>query len=124
MTAIVLTINDSRVDFGHVWVHMQDVTGKRSVVYSAVVPFSNCIEVFDPHRAKPNKQSWREYLMREVADLGTFILGAYFENMAKLVGDTAQGYCWVVATLDDVVEEDEAVKLKGRALVFDPTRAV
>ena len=117
-----LTINGTPLEFGHAWVHMQDADGKDTVHYCAAVQKPSCIDVFDPHKSKQDDHSWKDFLMEQVDELGTFILGAYFENMAKTVENETSVYQWVIATLDDVLENEETIELHGQAVIFDPKR--
>jgi len=117
-----LTVNGFSLEFGHSWVHMQNIDEKNSASYCATVLKSFCIDVFDPHKSKQNDISWKDFLIEQVDELGTFILGAYFENMAKIIEDNSSGYQWVIATLDDVLENEETIELHGQAVKFDPKR--
>jgi hypothetical protein len=122
MNAISLFINDSQFDVGLAWVHMQEIEGKENASYRVIVPKSHCVSVFDPRNSKQSEISWKEFLMEEVDALGTFILSGYFENMAKINGCATKGCPWVIATLDDVVEDAETIELLGKAVVFDQKR--
>lgn len=122
MKAISLLINDSQFDVGLAWVHMQETEGKETAAYRVIVPKPHCVRVFDPRNSKSSDISWKEFLMQEVEELGTFILGSYFENMAKINERATKGCPWVIATLDDVVENAEMIELLGKAVVFDNSR--
>ncbi len=122
MCLATLTVDNMVLGFGHAWVHMQSTDGKQSAPYCARAAKSICFEIFDPRHTKPAEKSWKEFLIANVDEFGTFLLSAYLENMARVVKDEASGYQWVIATLDDVFESEETIELHGKAVVFDPKR--
>lgn len=122
MENIRLMINGLILGFGHVWVHMQDIESKINAKYSVTVPRCHWKEVFDPHNSKPNELAWKDFLVHQVEVMGTFVLGAYFKNMARIVDDDSHGFQWVIATLDDVVDSTDSIELKGKAVIFDQNR--
>ena len=122
MEKCTLTIDGTAIDFGHAWVHMQNIEGKQTASYRATIRKPWWDEVFDPRKSKPLDASWKQFLMQQVDEFGTFFLGDYFRSMATIAESRLSGYKWVISTLDDVVENEDQLELHGRAVIFDPRR--
>lgn len=119
MTEITLEINQQKEAFAAVWVHLQDAHAN-SVPYKIRVPASNIIRVFDPSGMKDADESWTAYIRKMIGDLGTFIVEGYIENMASLCGEQNKAYKWVIASVDNVYENESGIEVVGRAVPFKP----
>lgn len=115
-----LTITDSRVDIGEVWVHLKNECVLDSLPYKAWIPVSSLNIVFDPYLTKPETQPWSDFILSQVESLGTFIFSAYIDSMRTIMGSEKKGYFWVIATLDAVTGYPEGIELRGQAERFDP----
>jgi len=63
---------------------------------------------------------WSTFIEAQVNDLGTFIFEAYIESMKALIGNRLQNSReWVLATLDEVRQSEDAIEIIGQALRFD-----
>ncbi len=116
-----LRIDDTEESFGRVWVHIRDPGTEHSVPYRARVAMSDVDFVFDA-TDKGATISWNEYLREETSELGSMMLSCYFAKMRQITGETEAGYRWVIATLDSVVEDEDAIELRGRAIPFDASK--
>jgi hypothetical protein len=62
------------------------------------------------------------FLRDEVRDYGTFIVSGWFEALKERAAQGASRWEWVIATVDEVSEDGEAIKIVGRAERFEPQR--
>ena len=100
--------------------HVQDADSQLNVPYLVEIPNQYLDAVFDVDIGQG--ESWSDFLRDEVADLGSAMLDGYFLKMAQISGKVREKCSWVIATLDKVIERDQAVELHGRALPFDRER--
>jgi len=119
-----ISIDGQQADFGNVWVHLQSVEKKLSAPYRIAVPIALVHSIFDPHSTRPNGTGWAEHIQNHVDEFGTFILGGYIKSMLKHSGTAQKGYSWVIATLDEVVANNDFVELCGMAIQFDKDRGI
>ncbi|MEZ6136186.1 MAG: hypothetical protein R3C53_14930 [Pirellulaceae bacterium] len=116
-----LIIDGFHESFGRVWVHIQDPGTCQIVEYRVRVAESVVDSVFDA-TDKESGVSWDEYLREEVNELGTAMLSRYFSNMSQIAEATEEGYRWVIATLDSVIEDADGIELVGRAIPFESSK--
>jgi hypothetical protein len=92
------------------------------VCHRISVPLGFAQQLFDPFFTKTASMNWPAFIQVQVRDLGTFILEGYVESMKELVGNNLENsWEWVLATVDDVRQSEDAIEIVGRALPFDPS---
>ena len=120
MNSIELEVDGKRHGFHEVWVHLQDVSHKHSVDYRISVAATYVHPVFDPYSTKGPESSWPNFIQNTIEELGTFIVEAFIDNIGVFVGKQERAYLWVIATVDETVETENGIDLKGRAVRFLP----
>ena len=120
MNKATLTVDGVPVSFSNLWVHTQDVSSVPHVEYRARVMAGFVDQVFDDLE-KDSNITWGEYVLEEVSEYRG-ILAHYFARICKLTGDKQSYYHWVIATLDAVIEDENGIELRGKAVAFDPSR--
>lgn len=118
MGEIKLEIDEGVERFRTVWVHLQNVSESESVGYRIVVPRSCTPQVFDPGNTRNADTSWPVFIQSLVAELGTFVVEGFVENISNIVEDREREYRWVIATVDKVLETERGIELLGRAVPF------
>jgi|688.fasta_scaffold1255740_1 hypothetical protein len=118
-----LRIGDDLESFGNVWVHIQDPGTTPTTSYRARIAKNSLDFVFDA-TDKDTAASWEEYLCDETRELGSAMLSCYFAKMSQIAVAIEGGYRWVIATLDTVIEDDDGIELRGRAIRFDSSKFV
>lgn len=118
MDEIKLEIDGSVERFRTVWVHLQNVGELESVEYRIVVSQSCVPEVFDPSNTRASETSWPVFIQRAVAELGTFVVEGFVENISHIVEDREREYRWVIATVDKILETERGIELVGRVVPF------
>ena len=68
-----LTISQEAMDFESVWVRVQTPRHSDTVPYSIAVTYDYVGELFDA-TDKAEAESWNDYLLNEVAELGSAML--------------------------------------------------
>jgi hypothetical protein len=118
-----LRINGVAVSWSSVWVHMQDSEKRKKPAYPyiAIAPIEYAKQIFDPHRTRAESVNWSKFVTPLIDEFGTFIVGAYFDQMASLSTSKVEGrgYEWVIATVDDIIEREHSIHMIGRAVKFD-----
>lgn len=118
MGEIKLEIDGNVERFRTVWVHLQNVSELESVGYRIVVSKSCAPQVFDPSNTRDSETSWPVFVQRLVAELGTFVVEGFVENISNIVDDREREYRWVIATVDKTLETERGIELVGRAVPF------
>ena len=121
MTKATLTVDGVPVSFSNLWIQFQDVSAVPHVEYRARVMTDYVGHVFDDPE-KGSNITWGEYVYDEVSEYGSGILRHYFARIRELTGDEQSYYHWVIATLDAVVEDENGIEFRGKAVAFDPSR--
>jgi hypothetical protein len=121
MTDIKLQIDGRELGFERLWVHMQDPHRASPVPYRISVPLAAAQEIFDPHYTKAVDKDWTTFIKDQVRDLGGFILDGYLDGMKAILGNNSKSsWEWVLATVDDVHQSEDAIEIVGQAVPFDP----
>ena len=120
MDEFTLEIDGKREHFGAVWVHLQEPNDVYSASYTVTVPKWCLEEILDPYIAKKENESWKAYIQRNIEDFGTFIVEEHLKAMADYLGEKKSSYRWVIATVDNIAEEEEYLKFFGRTVPFRP----
>jgi hypothetical protein len=118
MNRIRFEIDGKPHGFHEVWVHLQDVSRQKSVEYRISVPTNYVRQVFDPYSTKAPESSWAYFIRWMIVDLGTFIVEGFIDQMGAIVGMNDKVYLWVIATVDEVVETENGIELRGQAVPF------
>jgi hypothetical protein len=122
MTDIKLQIDGRELGFEKLWVHMQDPHRASPVSYRISVPLAAAQEIFDPYYTKAVDKDWTMFIRDQIRDLGSFILDGYIDGMKAIIGnDRKSAWEWVVATVDDVHQSENAIEIVGQAVPFDPS---
>ena len=121
MTSIKLEIDGQELGFEKLWVHMQDPYRAQPVPYRISVPLAAAQEVFDPYCTRAFDKDWATFIKEQIGDLGGFILDGYINGMKAILGnDRKNAWEWVLATMDDVRQSEDAIEIVGQAVPFDP----
>lgn len=120
MNEIKIEIDRKQHGFHEVWVHLQDVRHQKSVEYRISVAAAHIRQVFDPYSTKEPEAPWATFIQGMVADLGTFIVEGFIDNITAILGEREKVLIWVIATVDKVVETEKGIDLTGRAVPFVP----
>lgn len=118
MNDIKLEIEGTEENFRAVWVHLQRIKDQNSSEFRILVPISYATQVFDPFKTKGENTSWTNYIETMITQFGTFIVEAFFQTSAAIVGDRERAYKWVIASVDTVSETEEEIELIGRVVPF------
>ena len=121
MNAPTIVIGVTTIPFAAAWVHLKS-RPLRPVGYEIRVPRSLWEFVFDPGARKPESCGWTEFLWSDLRDLGTFIMDGWLKSMAEHSPSAACHWEWVIATVDAIGEDGDALRIAGRAERFDPSR--
>jgi hypothetical protein len=121
MTKVELKVSGVNTNFGSVWVHITEVDPLTSLPYCAKIGKESIDYVFDA-QDKVTEVSWNDYLLSEISELGSSMLSLYFTKMCKLSEDNETDYKWLIATLDNVVEDANGITLEGKAIPFDSNK--
>ena len=116
---ITLEIDGKSEPFNIIWIHLQRVR-ETSVDFRVRVAQELLRPVFDPYETKETHQSWRAFILKAVAELGSFAVEGYFRTMAKAAGQEKGTYRWVIASIDDIAENSLGLEIVGRAVPFVP----
>ena len=121
MTSISLEIDGREIGIDKAWVHLQDPYRATSKQYRISIPISDAQRIFDPYITKGADTTWATHIANHVREIGTFILQGYIDNIKLILGVTGQSnWEWVLATMDDVRESDDAINIVGRAIPYNP----
>jgi len=115
-----LEVDGKRHGFHEVWVHLQDVSHKNSVDYRIRVAATYVHQVIDPYSTKGPENSWANFILETIREFGTFSVEGFIENIGAIIGNREKAYLWVIATVDETLETENGIDLKGRAVPFLP----
>lgn len=114
------TIGGASVPFAAAWVqlksHPHDPTE-----YEVRVPRALCPAVFDPGAERAESLSWSEFLRSEAEEYGPFV-GDWLRVLSKHCPSEVRRWEWVIATVDQIVEHEDYIRIAGRAERFEPQR--
>ena len=115
-----LAINAQRCHLGTVWVHLQRLKSGPVAFYNVDIPLSRAEQIFGAR--KPEFPSWTNQVWDDIANYGTFIIENYFQDKTKLTNEQRGSYEWVIATVDDIIELEDVIRLSGKAVPFHRDR--
>lgn len=115
-------IDKTPAPFGDVWVQLKDQPRGETKPYEIVVPSGEIEVVFDPHGRKPSSQSWHDFISNDIDELGGVILEGYLQGMMSLNGEDTKRCMGVLATVDDIHEADDGIRLHGRVEEWCPDK--
>jgi hypothetical protein len=121
METPALVIGGAPAPFAAAWVHLKQRPHK-PVGYEVRVPRSLWALVLDPTGRRPESLSWREYLWSDVCELGTFIMEGWFRALAKATLSGPPRWKWVIATIEELSQDGDFIRLSGKAERFEPRR--
>ena len=85
--------------------------------YVLLIPNEYLVEVFDPHghARKPAAQSWRDFIVGDIQEMGTLYVQGYLKTLMKLNGETGRqsNRAGVLATVDDVQQDSSGIRIIG-----------
>jgi hypothetical protein len=116
------TIGGTPVPFEAAWVklklHPHEPTG-----YEVVVPQSLWSAVFDPEAERAEPQNLPEFLSSEMEKLGSMIVRCWFSVLSRYSpSPEVRHWEWVIATVDQISEHEDRIRITGRAERFEPWR--
>jgi hypothetical protein len=113
-----LIIDGQNIHFGKVWVHLQRPKSAHTVHYSVQFDLNDAPEILGPR--KPPWLPWSDHVWKEIKSFGgTFMVEGYFRSMTSLAAHQRDSCEWVIATLDEIVEERGVIRLSGKAIPFN-----
>ena len=122
MPDIKFKVNGHHLGFEKAWVHLQDPYRAPPVPFQISVPMSSAQEVFDPYCTREVDKDWKTFINEQIRDLGGFIIDGYIDNMKAILGNKRpDAWEWVLATVDEVRQCEDAIEIDGRAVPFDPS---
>jgi hypothetical protein len=121
VTRSEIYVNDALESFGRMWVKMQGVDMAASVPYCLRIASVDLDLIAEPGDKDPST-SWDRYLRELVDEGGSLILSTCLANLRQRSGVSMEPSRWVIATLDEVVEDAHSIELHGRAVKFDPIK--
>jgi hypothetical protein len=121
ITTPTIVISDRPIPFAAVWVHLKPRPYQPSN-YTVSVPRVVWPAVFDPTVRRPEGLAWSRFLWSEVGEFGTFIVQGWFKKMSRHLKEDTLPWEWVIATVDEIIEEGDVIRLAGRAERFMPKR--
>lgn len=116
-----LGANKVELALGAVWAHLQHVSRDTSEPLIITVPNELWQETFDPERELPSNQTRAEFVAAQIKELGSFAVQGYIKHLLQHTGERPN-YSWVLAAVDDIVEDEHGLVLCCRAIPLDPQR--
>jgi len=114
-----LTIGGTPTPFAAAWVQLKprphEPTG-----YELCVPRSLWPAVFDPGAEREESLSWSEFLRLEVEEYG--FVDVWLSVLSKYCPSEVDRWEWVIATVDQISEHQDHIRVAGRAERFEPWR--
>jgi hypothetical protein len=121
MQTPTFTIGGTPIPFAAAWVHLKphphEPTG-----YEVGVPRSLWSDVFDPDTEQAGSLNWPEFLRSDVEELGTGMVQIWFNKLSKYSPSDVRHWEWVIATVDQITEHEDQIRIAGRAERFEPWR--
>jgi len=117
---ILFDVDGTQVEIGSVWCHLKDEPRATTAPFKLFISSDCVVPAINPHDRKPLDQSWRDFILDDVAELGSFIVEGFLQNLRKLTNVKRQPFEWVIASFDDVSESDEGLTFHGLAEQFSP----
>ncbi|MBA4032755.1 MAG: hypothetical protein C0478_17950 [Planctomyces sp.] len=77
--------------------------------------------VFDPGAERPEALSWPEFLRSEAEEYGFFV-DIWLSVLSKHCPSEVRHWEWVIATVDQISEHEDHIRIAGRAERFEPWR--
>lgn len=115
-----LTIGGTPIPFAAAWVHLKP-TPHQPTGYEVCVPRSFWSEVFDPATETPGSLNWPEFLWSDVEG-GSLMVQIWFHKLSKHSPSEVRHWSWVIATVDQISEHEDHIRIAGRAERHEPWR--
>lgn len=116
------TIGGTPVPFKAAWVKLKSCP-HQPTGYEVVVPRSLWPAVFDLCEEREESQNWPEFLSSEMEKLGSMIVRIWFSVLSKYSpSPEVRHWEWVIATVDQISEHEDHMRIVGRAERFEPGR--
>ena len=114
------TIGGTPVPFAAAWVQLKarphEPTG-----YEICVPRLLWPAVFDPGAVRAESQSWSEFIWSEAEEYGLFV-DTWLIVLSKHFPSEVSHWEWVIATVDQISECEDHIRIAGLAERFEPWR--
>jgi hypothetical protein len=122
MQTPTFAISGTPIPFAAAWVHLKphphEPTG-----YDVCVPRSLWRSVFGPDTEHVESLNWPEFLLSDVEELGTGMVQVWFHKLSKYSPPAVSSpWEWVIATVDQISEHEDYIRITGRAERFEPWR--
>jgi hypothetical protein len=122
MQTPALTIGGSPVPFAAAWAKLK-VRPHQPTGYEVVVPRLLWPAVFDPSAERAESQNLPEFLRSELEELGSMVVRCWFGVLSKYApSPEVDRWEWVIATVDEIGEHEDHMRIIGRAERFEPGR--
>ena len=118
MSEIRLEVDGHKENVRAFWVHLQNASAQQSAELRITIPTTYASRVFDPYNTKELDTSWPNFIEDYIAKFGTFIVEGFIENIAAIIGEREKVYIWVIASIDEISETENAIELIGRVVPF------
>jgi hypothetical protein len=116
------TIGGTPVPFAAAWVKLK-LLPHEPTGYELVVPRSLWPTVFDPDEERVQSQKLPEFIRSELEKLGSMIVRYWFGVLSKYYrSPEVDCWEWVIATVDQISEHEDHIRIAGLAERFEPRR--
>lgn len=116
------TIGGTPVPFPAAWVKLK-VRPHEPTGYEVVVPHLLWPAVFDPGAERAESQNLPDFLRSEMEELGSMIVRCWFSVLSKYSpSPEVDRWEWVIATVDEISEHVDRIRISGQAERFEPQR--
>jgi hypothetical protein len=123
--AVEFRVAGELVPFGAVWAHTKARPRGRTADFVFTVPLIEACAVFAAKRAKPEGQTWADYVrtqLEQMRQIGfeSATLQEWLSNARQVERHPKTGFRWVMASVTEVSEDDSAITVRGVAEEFAP----
>lgn len=112
-----LRIEGKPARFRTLWAQLKADAQADSVEVTIVVPGDIAGQVFQGVEAVRGIQG-AEAVLRDVKEFGSFVVQEYLEQLAAICKEDREPWRWVLAGIESVTWERQAIQIQGRAVPF------
>lgn len=110
-------------NIGAVWAHLGSVSKARRESFTLKLTHAEALRVLDSYSTRQDAQLWKDHVLAQVDEFGTFIVDIYLTNLCELARVEISSCEWVIDSIDEVEEAMDEIRLLGKVVRFDPTIA-
>jgi hypothetical protein len=122
MQTLTFTIGGTPTPFAAAWFQTKP-RPHEPTEYEVCVPRSLWPVVFDLDAQRAGLLTLSEFLRSDVEELGMGIVGDWFRVLSKHSPSDVRRWEWVIATVDQISEHEDHIRIVGRAERFEPWRS-